>query len=512
VYAVYVRVSEVGEREGDKFGSPQEQEAGARGWAERNDAEVYFVEEECVDLDVSGATDASERKLGDLIDRCESGEFEGLIFYNLERFSRDKLSAGVALLRLKEAGVKAIFVQQGLVFPAESNLVVDILLAVAEDQRERLRLARIKGRQRAAERGLHLAARVPYGYKWVDRQKGGRGQEDGAGIGRLEPEPDKAKKVQEAFRRRADGTSYGDLAKFLGVAGKSSARAIITNRVYVGEATVPTERKGVTRTVKKAHPPLVDETLWEAANAQGGRYMPRTGKWSSLTQLNGIARCAGCKKPLTAGSIRGKQAYYSCTHEHCKTKTGIKAAVLDEYVALVLTAAVQEEVPAVVATLEGDDRYQRALDAVQEAQAELEAYRSTVKVSVVGAAAFERDVAARQEAVKLARQALREVPRTKLAYSEPLPVTAGQWTKATKEERVKIVEAAMEKDKLARFIDRVEVRQCGRGKIVPPAERVEVYFHGSEAMWFMAEGGLGRLEEMDPDRDYIAEALAGAAA
>ena len=52
--------------------------------------------------------------------------------------------------------------------------------------------------------------------------------------------------------------------------------------------------------------------------------------------------------------------------------------------------------------LEGDDRYQRALDAVESARVELETYRATIKVSDVGAEAWKRDVATRQAALDLA--------------------------------------------------------------------------------------------------------------
>ena len=46
-FAVYVRVSEVGDREGPSFGSPEEQEVAAREWAERAEIEIYFNEAEC---------------------------------------------------------------------------------------------------------------------------------------------------------------------------------------------------------------------------------------------------------------------------------------------------------------------------------------------------------------------------------------------------------------------------------------------------------------------------------
>ena len=57
-FAIYVRVSEVGGREGESFASPEEQEAAARAWAERVGEDVYFEEDECVDLDVSGGLGA----------------------------------------------------------------------------------------------------------------------------------------------------------------------------------------------------------------------------------------------------------------------------------------------------------------------------------------------------------------------------------------------------------------------------------------------------------------------
>jgi hypothetical protein len=59
-------------------------------------------------------------------------------------------------------------------------------------------------------------------------------------------------------------------------------------------------------------------------------------------------------------------------------------------------------------------------------------------------------------------------------------VTATHWAGASKEERVEIIEAAMDKDRLARMVDRVIVSPCGRGKRVPAAERVAVYFIGAE--------------------------------
>jgi DNA invertase Pin-like site-specific DNA recombinase len=481
VFAIYVRVSEVGGREGESFGSPEEQEAKARAWAERNEVEV---EDPTVELDVSGGTAVSERKLGRLIERCESGDLEGIIVRFEDRFARDYIEGALALKRLDEVGARLVGAESGFDsknLTPEKQLIFNILMSVAEAQRGRNRLARMRGAQRAAERGLHLAAHCPTGYRWADRQKGGRSQTAEGGIGRLEPDPVVGPKVIEAFERRANGESFEKLGHFLGMKGKSSARAVIRNRVYVGEATVPTEKRGVTKTIKNAHPPLVTEVLWERANGVGTRsFAPRSGRWSALARLAGIVKCAGCGKNLAVGSNGGRGAYYSCTAEGCPKRTGIAADRLDAYVGNVVTMAVLAEVPEVVAILEGDDRHQRAMDEVEEAKAELEAYRAEIKVSDVGAEQWKRDVATREAAVKTAREALKGVPPVKDAYSGRVPVTVEQWAGASHEERVEVIEHAMDRDRLARFVDRVVVKPCGRGKVVPAAERADVYFIGSE--------------------------------
>jgi DNA invertase Pin-like site-specific DNA recombinase len=487
--AVYVRVSEVGERDGPSFGSPEEQEIAAREWAERAGLEVYFDTEECVDLDVSGATAVTERRLGRLIERCEAGEFGGIIVRDERRFARDEIAGGVALDRLTEAGCRLKATWSGFdtgpfgedVTP-ESRMVFDFFMAIGKAERARNRLARVKGSQRKAAKGFHLAARCPIGYRWVGREKGGRTPTAEGGCGKLEIDPVMGKKVREAFRRRAAGVSFEELGKFLGLAGKSSARAVIRNRVYLGEARVVTERKGESKIVKNAHKPLVTPAEWEAANARGGNYTQRAGVWSALTRLSGLAKCPGCEHNLSVGSSRGAP-YYSCTAEGCKKRTGIAAAALDEHVGLLLTEAVYAEVPEVLAILAGDDRYQRALDAVAAAQEELDTYRAEIKVSDVGAADWKRDLASRQAALDVARAALRDVPRTQEAYSAPIPVTAEQWSAASKDERVALVEHAMDRDRLARFVDRVVVHPVGRGRKVPAADRTSVYFIGAEAPW-----------------------------
>lgn len=125
--------------------------------------------------------------------------------------------------------------------------------------------------------------------------------------------------------------------------------------------------------------------------------------------------------------------------------------------------------PHVVAILEGDDRYQRALEAVEEARVELGEFIDTVKVTEVGKDAWIRGKEARQAALDLARKALREIPKKKEMYTGKHPGSAER------------IVAAMNRDANGRLVSRVVVKPVGKGRrSVPVAERAEIWLIGSE--------------------------------
>jgi DNA invertase Pin-like site-specific DNA recombinase len=478
VFGIYIRVSEVGGREGESFGSPDEQEVAAREWAERNGVEVET--DAVVELDVSGATAVGDRKLGGLIERCESGELEGVIVRYEDRFARDVIEGALALKRIEECGARLIATASGFDsqhLTPDKRAWFSIQMAFAQAQREKNRDARRRGSQRAAERGLYLANRAPLGYRFVDRQRGGRKQTAEGGVGKLEPDPKTAKLVKQAFNLRAEGESFEKLGKLLSVAGKSSARAIIKSRVYVGEARVPAARTGDFTIVKSAHPPLVTEEQWEAANAGGGKYKPRTGAWADQARAGGLVFCGSCNRRLAVGRA-GRPGHhfpsYQCTAEGCPgPRVGVRMSSMDEFVTSLLTHAIVREVPEVIAVLAGDDRYQRALEAVEKARTELETFIAEVSIADIGKDAWIAGKKAREGKLAGARKQLRDTPAplsgsAKLAKMTPATHTYEQ------------VLPEVERVQNARYIHRVLVKPVGRGKRVPIGERVEVYFVGSD--------------------------------
>ena len=483
-FAVYVRVSEVGDREGPSFGSPEEQEAGGRDCAESYDVEPYFTEDECLDLDVSGALSADERKLGRLIERIEAGEFAGLIVRYIDRFGRDMIENALAHDRIIAAGGRLIAWGSGYDsanLTPDTRMVFNIQSAIAQAQREKNKLARIHGSRRAAlKNGVYLSSVAPFGYLRREQvepeyNKDGTLRRDGV----LVVDTVRGPLVELIFKKRADDHwTIRAIRDWLrdehGIERTlSGVTSIIKNRAYLGEARVPTEVKGRSEIVKNAHPALITEDLWERANAVGDRArFQSTGRLSAQVRLSGLAYCAGCGRKLKTGG-NGGVARYTCTHEGCPSRAVIKASDLDEFVQNVIATAVLVGEPHVVAALAGDDRYKRALQAVEDARTELEFYRSNVQVSKIGVEAFERDVEARKAALDVARKELRSTPAPTKANT--LPDVGAIPTGKPHE-----FQAGLARKSNARFVARVVVRSIGRGRRVPAAERAEIYLIGAE--------------------------------
>jgi DNA invertase Pin-like site-specific DNA recombinase len=470
IFAIYVRVSETRDRAGtDAYMSPELQEAEGRAWCERAGVAAYYVESECKDEDVSGATAASERRLGRLIERCEAGEFAGVVVRDEQRFARDQIEGAVALNRLVECGARLVATYSGFdsaYITPEKRMVFGIMMEIGAAQRARNRLARLNGSQRAFDQGYYLASKPPLGYKFVDR----RVRSDGSpGAGKLEIVPEVARLVREAFLM-APSASHNKIRLYLAGEGikisKEGVRAVLSNQAYLGKASRPTERKGVVEWVPNHHDPIVTEDEFQAAQAARHEYTPRDGSIVQQARLARLVYCAGCGKRMQVQRGSGKAgASYACRTDDCTRRATIRCDILDPWVYAHIELEYQVGNPHIAATLTGEDRYAKAMAAVNAAQAELDAYRAEVRVSDVGAEAWKQDVAHRTAALQLAREALRETPQPRGPVSGEHLSGHPFWGEL--------------KDIAPTLIDRIEVSPVGRGRKVPPAARCVVQFAGA---------------------------------
>jgi hypothetical protein len=243
---------------------------------------------------------------------------------------------------------------------------------------------------------------------------------------------------------------------------KSGVRVMLTNRAYLGMASRPTERKGEVEWVAGRHEPIVTETEFQAAQAGRREYVPRDGSIVKDVRLARLVYCATCGKRMQVQ--RGKDAAgvsYACRTDDCEAKATIRASILEPWVAEYIHEQSEAFNPAIMAVLLGEDRYASALADVTAAQNELDAYRTHVKVSDVGAEAWKTDVQHRQEALDVARAALRDVPQPR--GESVIALTTGL-------DDLREVAPVL--------IESITVSPVGRGRRVRPAERCAVQFAG----------------------------------
>jgi len=480
-FDIYTRVSDEDGRSGPSFGSPEEQEATCRAWAER---EAVEVDEVAYDGNVSGATKVDDRELGRLVRKVENGESEGVVVRYIDRYARDMIEGALTLTRIVAAGGRLAAPDSGFDsanLNSDTRMVFNIQLAIAEAQRERNNENRRQGIRRAADRGCYLASRPPSGY---DRR-------DGV----LSIQPSAKELIREAFTRRAEGETFAGIATWLREVGanletvdewmpsksrpdgkrvllrpfasitENGIRHVIASRAYVGEVIVPTGVRGKPETRTGGAWAVISQQAWERANAVTG-CGENTGALSAQVLLGGLARCKNGHRMSVGKS--GSGPAYLCTHANCNARAGISAEALDAYVASLLGDALLHREPHVSAIMEGDNRYQDALEAIEDARQELEAFVVEVSVVEIGKEAWARGRAARQAKLDAARAFLKTVP-------EPKPRKLKKGKPMAFEE----AEPGLMRVHYRRFVARVVVEPVGRGKRVAVASRAKVYWIGA---------------------------------
>jgi DNA invertase Pin-like site-specific DNA recombinase len=468
----YVRVSRRAGREGESFISPEVQRKKIEGWAKLHEVDILQWWEE---IDQSGAK--LERPMFQhSLARCEAGETGGIVVARLDRFARSAVDALTSIRRLNDAGARLVSVEDN--FDGSTPMgrfAIGILTLIAELELERIKenwSAAVSG---AVERGVHISARPPTGYL---RDKKSR-------LIRDEPA---ASFVAEAFRKRATGASWAELARFLEEHevyppsgnkhwSKAGVSALIKNPVYLGQA-----RSG--KVVKEgAHEPLVTRAEFDAAQATKKSILrQRDGSLSSRAMLGGLARCAGCGHTLKiTGNTEKKsgQRYpiYYCVGRYatglCPSRANVRASLLDQYVETQVLQALQAEDGLLAQAVAASEQIEAAAREVSEAEHELDLFVNNPKLlSLLGEQKFIEGVEPRQRALDETRATLAEI-RSQSALADELGDgdLLSAWPSLTTQERRRLMHGLLEQV--------VVTRADRRGRHARPiGERAQIILRG----------------------------------
>jgi len=357
-----VRVSQVGDREGESFASPREQRERIEAACESEGLSLAEVVEE---LDVSGGKPLSQRDgLRRAIEAVEAGQVQAIVGAYLDRLARSLRVQDELVSRVEQAGGRVFAVDVGSVTNRSAGqwLSSTLLGAVSEYQRRSVGERSRNGQAKAIQRGALPFRHVPVGYQ---RKAVAKGHPD---HGKIEPDPDAAPVVAEAFRMRAAGESISTIRDYMRSSGvERSFHAVgemFTSRAYRGEIHFGDYTPNLS-----AHEAIIDERTWQQVQrVRVSRGRP--AKSNRLLARLGVLRCATCGARMVVGRSNSVNAAYRCPATgDCQHRASIKAETVEREVVKHVKAALSDVKGR--ASVEGHAR--KAEEALDAAQADLDA-------------------------------------------------------------------------------------------------------------------------------------------
>lgn len=370
----YTRVSTAMQIDGYSLDA---QKARMKAYADFNNCQIVGEYE---DAGKSGKSIEGRASFCRMMEDIKSGK-DGVAYvlvFKLSRFGRNAADVLSTLQVMQDFGVNLICVEDGIDSSKDAGkdagkLMISVLSAVAEIERENIRVQTMEGRIQKAREGRWNGGFAPYGYRLVD--------------GVLQINEDEAPAIRTIFEQYVNtDTGANGLSKYLETHGfqklarqngtsplfsATLIRAILKNPVYCGKIAfgrrklekihgtrneyhqVPQENYLL---VDGLHEGIVSEELWNAAQvkllAQSKRYEPvNRNKTEQAHLLSALVKCpicgAGmysnkCTKRKKDGTPYKSFSYYSCKHrkmqrgQKCDFNKQIQEEVLDNAVVEVI--------------------------------------------------------------------------------------------------------------------------------------------------------------------------------
>lgn len=283
------------------------------------DHEITVVKE-YTDSALSGRTDqrpAFQRMIRESANR----EFDTLLIYSHDRFSRDKYDTAIYKSKLKRNGVRVISATMPLDDSPEAGLMESIMEGFAQYYSENLARSTKRGLE---ENALNCKSNggLPIGYR--------------SEKGTLVIEPVGAKVVQIVFEMYADGIGKKAICDYLNGEGFRTNRGhlfrinslthILANERYTGVYMYDGVR------TDGGLPAIISKELFETAQKTAQRHKRSHGAPRGKEEyiLSGKAFCGRCGKPLVGESGTSHNGelykYYKCSARKKDPKKCCKAA------------------------------------------------------------------------------------------------------------------------------------------------------------------------------------------
>ena len=371
---IYTRVSTTMQIDGYSLDA---QKARMKAYADFNNYEIVGEYE---DAGKSGKSIEGRIQFNQMMEDIKSGkdDISYVLVFKLSRFGRNAADVLSTLQIMQDFGVNLICVEDGIDSSKDAGkLMISVLSAVAEIERENIRIQTMEGRIQKAREGRWNGGFAPYGYRLVD--------------GNLEINEEEAEAIRVIFEQyTTTDTGANGIAKYLenhGIRkiqrqnGKNPLfdahliRLILKNPVYCGKIAYGRRKMEKVHGTRNdyhlveqdnflladgVHEAIVSEDIWQMAQvkllAQAKKYEHvNRGQNERTHLLSGIVKCPVCGAGMYGNkSIKHKKDgtkykdffYYGCKHRtmlrghKCDYKKQIREELLDDAVAEVIVKLV----------------------------------------------------------------------------------------------------------------------------------------------------------------------------
>ena len=336
----------------------------------------YEIVGEYEDAGKSGKSIEGRLQFNQMMEDIKSGKdgVSYVLVFKLSRFGRNAADVLSTLQVMQDFGVNLICVEDGIDSSKDAGkLMISVLSAVAEIERENIRVQTMEGRIQKAREGKWNGGFAPYGYKLVN--------------GELVINEEEAEAIRVIFDQYVN-TNMGanGIAKYLENHGihkiirqngktplfdASLIRKILKNPVYCGKIAYGRRKMEKIHGTRNdyhlveqdnflladgVHEPIVSEELWQSAQvkllAQAKKYeRVNTDKDTKVHLLSGIVKCPVCGAGMYGNkSVKHKKDgtkykdffYYGCKHRNmnrgykCDYKKQINEELLDNSVSEII--------------------------------------------------------------------------------------------------------------------------------------------------------------------------------
>lgn len=369
---IYTRVSTSIQVDGYSLDAQKDK---LRKYAEYEGMEIVG---EYSDEGFSGKNIQGRREFQRMLEDIEEGKdgIDYVLVFKLSRFGRNAADVLNSLQTMQDFGVNLICVEDGIDSSKDSGkLMISVLSAVAEIERENIRTQTMAGREQKAREGKWNGGFAPYGYKLVN--------------GKLEIADDEIEIVRMIFDRyihtnegvngvAAYMNNHGYIKKLRQnntIPGFSASfvKKVIDNPVYMGKIAYgrrKTEKKLGTRNemhiVQQSefpiydgeHEAIISEEDWNLAQQKRKANVYKRTKFTDTNHahiLSGILKCPCCGKGMygNIAKVHSKdnktRYYYYCkntlgaTGHKCTFRTNIEQTEINNLVAKIISAMVKQK-------------------------------------------------------------------------------------------------------------------------------------------------------------------------